>query len=773
MGNRWCGRIFLRCVCVAMALVIFGAHGGEAAQRRVSVGVVTAGDFLVLDVFLAGLQEELAHLAGPDLEVVAPGTLVRKGLGTEEGMEQVFRGVESDSGISLGLSLGYVASGVAARRGHWEKPMLATHLLEPPSRRHSLFHVIVVGPLVRMGVAQFVDAIPLDSVTLVVDDQARLILSDIEAFAGHLAPLKGKTVTVKMVASNADSLLDAISSERGGVIFTPFPSLSQADVAEVAQGLIQKRLPSYAMGGRGHVEAGMLFTSEPGGAVRKLARRTALSLYSMARNETLDLDAETRGWGVKGTPVINMATARQIGFSPRPEVMRDAVTLGDVPVEMTPLSLAEAMTRACLYNTELASEARLVEARGEDVNRALAHLIPHLGASVSGIRIDENSAEKSRGTESEESIKGSLTLTQVLYSEKAWSGYSALKKVQRSREAEQRARELDTALAAGEAYISLLKVRSLATVREGNLSLTRQNLARARARKLAGTLNPSELFRWESEVAENRTSLLGTRAQVFFAENALKRLCGIPFGERVAVGGGDDHALLLSSRPEFQKMMTGMDGFNDRVATLVSVGWDASPERLQIDHALDAGRRRLKGTKRAFYLPEVALEGTVTEVLDRHGFDQVLPSYDEREWHVAIQAKFPLITGGERGADLRQVAGETTSLSLKRRHLMARLAEKMMDSALAVQVAQLTIDLTTTSRRAAEKNLALVTDAYAEGAVPVITLLDAQNTTVSARIASENAVFDFMVSVLRMQRLLGKVDLSGTAGDEMMATLMR
>lgn len=766
--TRWLRKGALWMGWAGVVLVALGVPFSHGAITR--VGVVTGGAAPSLDGFLMGLRRELATLAGPELELVVPEAKVRRGALTPEGMEAAFTALEADKEVSLVVALGYVASGVASQRGAWAKPVLATHLLARPARRAPGFEAIVVGPLIRSGLAQFFEAIPMDEVTLVVDEKARMILPQIKGFLGELPAMEGKRWTLRTVPARPESLLGAAGEGRGGVIFSPFPGFSPGGMAEVARGLVAQKRPSYAMGGRGDVEAGLLFGVEPKGEVRRLTRRTALTLYGMARGEILGTERDE--WAVEGTPVINVATAAAIGFSPGWELFRDATKVGSAKPEPVVLTLAEAMARARLDNPGLASEARLVEAQAQEANKVLASLLPRIEAQVTGLRIDETSAIKSRGTESEESIKGSLTVTQVLYSEEAVSGYSATKSLQLSREAAQRARELDKALAAGQAYITLLKARSLVAVRQGNLGLTRENLERARARKQAGALNPSELFRWESEVAKNRTELLNATAQARFAENALKRLCGMAVSEAVAVKGGQaDQAVLLTSRPRFQAMMDRPTEFDALVETLVAVGWEASPELGQVAHALTSGRRRVKGAKRAFFLPEVALQGAVTEVLDRNGYDRVLPPFDEQEWQVAIQASFPLVTGGERLADLRRAAGETASLALKRRHLMAILAEQITDAADAVQVAGASIALADASRDAAEKNLALVADAYAEGAVAVITLLDAQNTAVAARIAADNAVHDHMAAMLRLQRLLGRVDLSGDAGYEMVNRL--
>ena len=54
--------------------------------------------------------------------------------------------------------------------------------------------------------------------------------------------------------------------------------------------------------------------------------------------------------------------------------------------------------------------------------------------------------------------------------------------------------------------------------------------------------------------------------------------------------------------------------------------------------------------------------------------------------------------------------------------------------------------------RAAEQNLELVTDAYRRGAVNIITLIDAQNQALLTRLAASNALYDFLIDYLAVER---------------------
>jgi hypothetical protein len=72
------------------------------------------------------------------------------------------------------------------------------------------------------------------------------------------------------------------------------------------------------------------------------------------------------------------------------------------------------------------------------------------------------------------------------------------------------------------------------------------------------------------------------------------------------------------------------------------------------------------------------------------------------------------------------------------------------------------IDLTSDAAEAASRNLELVTDLYLRGAADIIQLVDAQNQALGAALAAANALYDFLIDALRVQRAAGAFSLEGT-----------
>ena len=72
------------------------------------------------------------------------------------------------------------------------------------------------------------------------------------------------------------------------------------------------------------------------------------------------------------------------------------------------------------------------------------------------------------------------------------------------------------------------------------------------------------------------------------------------------------------------------------------------------------------------------------------------------------------------------------------------------------------IGLSQEAADAASKNLDLVTEAYARGAVSIIDLLDAQNAALNAAELAANSVYDFLIDLLEVERAANRIELLGS-----------
>ena len=192
-----------------------------------------------------------------------------------------------------------------------------------------------------------------------------------------------------------------------------------------------------------------------------------------------------------------------------------------------------------------------------------------------------------------------------------------------------------------------------------------------------------------------------------------------------------------------------------------------APELQQIDAAIRAQDHALTTARRAFWAPMVFLNGEVSAVKTGGagtsfdlGFSLPgdLAGPNAINWTLNVSASLPLFTGGARRAEQAQTSEELEELRLTRRSLALQVEQRVRSALHAAGASYAGIELADDSADAAERNLDLVTDAYEQGAASILDLLDAQNQALVAREVAANAVFDYLIDLMTVQRAVGRFD---------------
>jgi outer membrane protein TolC len=469
--------------------------------------------------------------------------------------------------------------------------------------------------------------------------------------------------------------------------------------------------------------------------------------------------------------VINMATARAIGVYPSWGVLIEAELINEEIQEIERLLTLESVIReAVAVNLDLAVSDRDVAAGKQRVREALSELLPQVNISSEGTFIDKDQAEAGRGSQAERTLAGSASVSQLVYSDETWKDFDVERHRQVSREEERETLRLDIARAAVIAYLNVLRTKTLERVQKDNLKLTRANLEIARVRRSVGVASPAEVFRWESEIATDRQDVLNAQFKRREAEIALNRLLHRPLEERFGVveAGLDDSLLLISDERFFRYIDNPQTSkvFRD---FMVHEGFEAAPELRRLDASIAGQEREQLASKRAFYVPKISVEGTITETFDEGGTGQEVPlgspRADDTDWSVAIEATLPIFNSGGKVARVKRAEEELTRLRLERKATVERIDERIRTALEKTNASFPSIKLSSDAAEAARKNLALVTDSYERGVLSIIDLLDAQNAFLVADQASANAVYDFLIDLMEVQRASGKFDFFLSANE--------
>lgn len=599
------------------------------------------------------------------------------------------------------------------------------------------------------SLAALIDPAVLDAVPMLRDRAAR----DMSAAGGEIAFVP--------VTTSAESALAALPAGTDAVYISPLFQLPHSEFDVLLAGLNGRKLPTFSYIGRDEVERGALAAFAPTDDVVRRARRAATNVQRILGGEdAARIDVE---FSRTSQLTLNMRTARAIGFYPSWPVLTEAELLyGDGEAAARTLTLVGCVREALRTNSDVMAARKEREAGEQSVRSARAPLLPQVGASASGTLIREETAESSFGSQPERVLDGTIAWQQSVYSEELRSRYAIERRLQDGRDAELDGTELDIAFDAATAYLDLLRATTVARVQRANLKLSLSNLDLARVRETIGASGRSDVHRWESEVATNRRNVLDADAGVEVARIALNRLLNRPLEEPftaqdVAVDDPD----LITGEPTLFDYFGNPQTFAAFRDFMVGEGWNSSPELRRLDASIAARKRAQTAARRAFWLPDIDLEGGVNYLFDKDGAGSddpppPLASPPSLNWSVELGLSLPLFTGFARHAALQEATLDLEQLALERESLAAAIAQRVR-AALHVGGASFAgIEQARAAAAAARSNLEIVTESYGSGVASVITLIDAQNALLVAEQAAASAAYDFLADLMQVERAVGR-----------------
>jgi len=755
------GKTALACVAVMVCVAT------PVAARDMRVAVVKDGPALRQVLSVATLEREIINVAAPDVRIVLSEDERYTADWSLAGASAALDRALADKDVDVVITLGVLSSQQAARRTSLPKPVIAALAIDPilqdyplaegRSGRHN-FAYVADFQSVANEVRSFHDITGFRHLAAVVDESLLDALPRITTKASELATLLKVRISLVRAGADVNAVLGGLPQGVDAVYVTPL-RFTEAQLRELAQGLITRRLPSFSVVGRSEVEQGLLMST--GGAerdVERLARRVVLMVQRVAGGE--DPARFEVAFPTEQRLLINMRVAHQIGFSPRWQYLADAEQIEAETAGAQSLTLLDAMRGALDANPALAaSRARLGSAQ-DDVRIARSDLLPQLGANASRTRIDADRA--SPLFQPEDSTAVGASFSQVVYSERIWAGYSIAKSLAEARQQGERTDMLNTLNDSAAAYLDLLRARSVELVRRRNVENTRKNLETSRVREEVGLGGRSDYLRWVSQLASDKQLLLAAESQRRQAETELMRILHRPANQPFnTVETGLDDPLALVSDARAQAFLDTPDKWAVFMEYAVATALERSPEIAQAGYVVDARQRAFDSAGRAYYLPDLALVSNASKITDKSGAGSLsLPGApDDESWSVQLQASLPVFTGGLRNAQRSQARHELHASESDRASASDAVEARTRAVLHRTAASWPSIDLSRQAADAADENLTNVTEAYARGAVSVTDLIDAQEAALSAGLAATDAKYGFLVDFVGVLRAMGDFDL--------------
>jgi outer membrane protein TolC len=424
-------------------------------------------------------------------------------------------------------------------------------------------------------------------------------------------------------------------------------------------------------------------------------------------------------------------------------------------------TLREMLLEARERNLSIESSLLDVGLANQDIKSAVSDLFPNLQSNLTSSILDPSLARASNGQNPQFSTTGNLTLSQVLYSQDILTNIYIQKALKSSEESVYQSTELDVVLDAANAYFNALIAKSNLEITMQNLEVTRRNLQIAQQNYDAGLTGRSDVLRFESQLAQNTQTMVETVSFLEFSFSEINRVLNHPLDREIdiiPIQLNDE----VFSELDIEVMQEFLDDIRNRESFIQFLADEAiknSPEIESLQQQLNIVDASIRLANTVRFIPDVALQGQYNYTFDRSGegstFPQGFIAPPDGYYSLGISLSLPLFQQNKQNINL-----QTAKITKNQLEILVQLTEQNIErivenNALEALNQISNIRLSEISLEAAEENLELTQTAYSNGAVNIIQLIDAQTNLLNAQIANNNALYDFMLSTIALERSIG------------------
>ncbi len=778
MTGRQVQRLFVSLITLVLTLAP-AVHSQDAGSSDITIGFVIDGEWFLNDSVRTLFETEIRDLLGTEFDARFPESKRRTGSWDSSSIRSAVASQLADPDVDLVITLGVIASQVAALIESPPKPIVAPFVIDPVMQsvpyadgRSGRSNLVYVASPWRLPeeIKRLAEIVPFSHLCLIGNEAFLQAIPGLETRMRAELAEQSVQLSVVPVAANYREALSQIPDDVDAVYLAPLLQLSDDDFANLIDSLIAQQLPSFSVLADIDVPRGVLAGYAAKGYLQLIARRTAIVIQRILLGDdaaqipvAIAFDEEL---------LINMETARSLGVFPSWAILTDAELINQQRTEISRVvSYTDVLREALSTNLDLKVARANRDARSRSVDEVRSSLWPQLSVSAQSVWIDEDRATAFGSTQAEQTTLGSVNLNQVIFAEPIYASLDIARLQRAIAVADERTVELDLIAEAASAYLGLLRARTVERIARGNVARTRANLDLARVREALGTARAAEVLRWESELATDRREAIEANAVRNVAEIALNRILNRPVEQSFLPIEFDlsDPELLIGNE-RFLPYLDNPDRFRRLRAFLDNEARQRAPELVALTSAIQVQERQRSSVGRSFWLPQVGLNVEFSRVIDRSGansaggsggLEGLLPpgteisTPDDNNWQIGLQATLPLFNGGERLASRARLRHEATRLELTHQATSERVAERVRSAMHLAGASYAGIRQSQLAAQAADDSYALVADAYSRGAATIVDLIDAQNAARIADEAAANAVYDFLLDMVSVQRALG------------------
>ena len=537
--------------------------------------------------------------------------------------------------------------------------------------------------------------------------------------------------------------------------------LTDDEVKELAKVFIKKKIPSFTNSGIDQVKLGFMATNQAEDNLEQFSRRISLIVELYVNGTSLSELPVFIDYNPRLT--INYNTAELVDVPIKYSLINDTDFVGEFKnaISEKQYNLLSVIENVLDKNLSLQSLQKDIDLKDQDVKTAKSNYLPSLTAAANGTYIDPKVAEISNGQNPEFSTDGNLTLQQTVFSESANANIDIQKSLQKAQQENYNAEELNTIFDASNAYFNALILKANAQIRLQNLALTKKNLELAEQNFDAGQSGKSDMLRFRSEMAQNTQAMVEAVNQLEQAFISLNQILNNPIATEIDIEDVElDKGIFKNyNYDELTNLLDDPKLREPFIEFLIEEAQRNAPELKALAYNLDVTERNIKLNGSGRFLPTVALQGQYNRTFSRSGvgstFPTGFPASPDGNYNVGVNVSIPIFNRNQTNINKQIAVIQKDQLEINRDNTELSISANIRNSVFNLVNQISNIELSKVSEETAKESLELTQTSYSNGAVNVVQLLDAQNNYLSAQLSRTNAIYNYLINALHLERFLG------------------
>lgn len=370
-------------------------------------------------------------------------------------------------------------------------------------------------------------------------------------------------------------------------------------------------------------------------------------------------------------------------------------------------------------------------------------------------QIDSDRAKYSNGLSSEGSFEAGIKLSQVIYSDKILKNIEIKKLLDLSNTNNIKSQNDEILYKVVLSYLDVIKANNYNDIIKIKYNFISQNLDFAKQRVEIGVQDRSDVYRWESELSNANIELSNSQKQLNYLKIELANLLQIDKNFSFVEYGLNSNIFKLSNNDAIKYLS------NKKVQDLFLDDIIYSHSKLkQIDELINAKAQELKMNKSSRYLPIIAFEGSAKKTLNRYGAGANTTRYwDDNEYQAVINLSLPLYEGGAKSISIEKNEIEFVNLKLQYNNVKSLIEKNVEQDYDSLLKSYEKISYSKTSLDFSKKNYDLIQDKYKNGKENIISLLDAQNAYIVAKLTENISIIDYLQDLSSIYFFSGKIEI--------------